>query len=201
MREGVIEAGDAKELSRSIPDNSVDMIFTDPVYQNIEDYDWLGREADRILKPDKPMIVWISSQKIKEVRDALDPYLTFRLPLFYVVTAKMYFLNAYHAFPWTTPMLVYSKGIYKPRAWYIDTFISGARPRGSHKWNKNEAVVYYYMQRIGYEGDVVWDPFCGGGTVPAVCKRLGRRFYASEIIEPLARTTSIRVGSIRRDLF
>ena len=30
-------------------------------------------------------------------------------------------------------------------------------------------------------GDIVLDPFCGSGTVPVVCRRLGRRFVACEI--------------------
>jgi DNA modification methylase len=33
-----IYTGDARELSRAIPDESVDLIFTDPVYDRIEDY-------------------------------------------------------------------------------------------------------------------------------------------------------------------
>jgi tRNA/tmRNA/rRNA uracil-C5-methylase (TrmA/RlmC/RlmD family) len=30
-------------------------------------------------------------------------------------------------------------------------------------------------------GDLVVDPFCGGGTVPAACQALGRRWLATEI--------------------
>ena len=30
-------------------------------------------------------------------------------------------------------------------------------------------------------GDVVFDPFCGSGTVPVVCERLNRQFIACEI--------------------
>ena len=47
-----IYTGDARELARAIPDESVDLIFTDPVYQNIDDYRWLAETAARVLKPD-----------------------------------------------------------------------------------------------------------------------------------------------------
>src|SRR5260221_11386922 len=50
-----IETGDARELAKSIPDESVDLVFFDPPYlkQNSENgiYAWTAQEAARILKP------------------------------------------------------------------------------------------------------------------------------------------------------
>lgn len=46
-----IITGDARELAKQIPDESVDMVFTDPVYENIDDYRWLAETAARVLKP------------------------------------------------------------------------------------------------------------------------------------------------------
>lgn len=40
--ENGIYTGDARELAKAIPDESVDLIFTDPVYDRIEDYRWLA---------------------------------------------------------------------------------------------------------------------------------------------------------------
>ena len=37
-----IITGDARELAKAIPDESVDLIFTDPVYDRIDDYRWLA---------------------------------------------------------------------------------------------------------------------------------------------------------------
>ena len=37
-----IYTGDARELAEAIPDESVDLIFTDPVYDRIDDYRWLA---------------------------------------------------------------------------------------------------------------------------------------------------------------
>jgi len=193
--------GDSKEIAKDIPDESLDMGFCDPVYQNMEDYSWLAETAQRVLKPDKPLIVFCSSQKMKETRDAMDPYLTFQLPMFYIVKAKMAFLNAYHAFTWTTPMLVYSKGKYAPKSWYIDTFISVSRPSGTHKWNKNVGILRYYIDRISYPNDIIWDPFAGHGSIPYVCVQAGRRFVASEIDEECVNFARNRVAQVRKDLF
>ena len=44
---------DTKQIP--LPDNSVDMIFSDPPYVKdlIHTYDWLAQEAARVLKPGK----------------------------------------------------------------------------------------------------------------------------------------------------
>ena len=34
--------GDSRELINGIPDNLVDLIFTNPVYENVVDYRWLS---------------------------------------------------------------------------------------------------------------------------------------------------------------
>src|SRR6266480_3197345 len=50
-----ITLGNCRELSKKIPDESIDLVFCDPPYlrENIEDniYGWLAEEANRVLKP------------------------------------------------------------------------------------------------------------------------------------------------------
>jgi len=52
-----IYTGDARILSEAIPDESVDLTFTDPVYDRIDDYRWLAETAARVLKPDRACLV------------------------------------------------------------------------------------------------------------------------------------------------
>ena len=44
----------------------------------------------------------------------------------------------------------------------------------------DEPLRAFYAQFVA-PGDLVFDPFCGSGTVPVVCERLGRGFVACEI--------------------
>ena len=44
-------------------------------------------------------------------------------------------------------------------------------------------------------GDLVFDPFCGSGTVPVVCQRLDRRFVACEINPEYCRMAEERLAS------
>ena len=45
---------------------------------------------------------------------------------------------------------------------------------------KPEALVERLVKASSNEGDLVLDPFCGVGTCPVVCRRLGRRFIGIE---------------------
>lgn len=46
---------------------------------------------------------------------------------------------------------------------------------------KPERLMERLIKASSKPGDLVFDPFCGAGTVPVVCERLGRRFVACEI--------------------
>lgn len=80
-----IYTGDARELAKAIPDESVDLIFTDPVYDRIDDYQWLAETAARLLKPNSACLVWIANPRILQVGEAMKA-LNFVMPLNYVKT-------------------------------------------------------------------------------------------------------------------
>src|SRR5208283_5428070 len=46
---------------------------------------------------------------------------------------------------------------------------------------KPEKLIERLIKASSNPGDLVFDPFCGSGTVPVVCQRLKRRFLACEI--------------------
>lgn len=46
---------------------------------------------------------------------------------------------------------------------------------------KPEKLIERILRASSSPGDLVFDPFCGSGTVPVVCKRLDRQFVACEI--------------------
>jgi DNA modification methylase len=46
---------------------------------------------------------------------------------------------------------------------------------------KPERLIERLIKASSNAGDLVFDPFCGSGTVPVVCQRLNRRFAACEV--------------------
>jgi DNA modification methylase len=56
------------------------------------------------------------------------------------------------------------------------------------------------VESLTEEGDTVFDPFTGGGTVPAACKTLKRNYIAFEIDEEMAVSAQERVDNTQPPL-
>lgn len=215
-----IQCGDARALAEQIPDASVDLIFTDPVYQNTDDYRWLAETALRILAPKGKLLAWCSKPKMARSQIAMEETgLEYVYTLDYTVVAKTFRMRWYNLFCWTTPCLWFQRdgSASRPRKWIPDnytdtilledetvdiraicgdTFISTAGPSGSYIWNKNLGVLTAWLDAFCPPGGVVYDPFAGSGSVPVVCKMLGRQFYASEIKPDVATEAQARLEAM-----
>ena len=65
-----------------------------------------------------------------------------------------------------------------PNDWWTDiaSLNSVAKERIGYPTQKPEALMERIIKASSNPGDVVLDAFCGGGTTPAVARRLGRKF-------------------------
>ncbi len=59
---------------------------------------------------------------------------------------------------------------------------------------KPEKLIERLVLASSQQGDVVFDPFCGSGTVPVVCKRLGRNFIACDINPKFVELARLRLA-------
>ena len=83
------------------------------------------------------------------------------------------------------PILAYRKPTADGKPAACLSWVGDARPslrdKRYHAWGQGANVVAFYLARLTQPGAMVFDPYTGGGTVPAVCKRLGRHFVAFEV--------------------
>lgn len=199
-----IITGDARELARRIPDESVSLIFTDPVYENVGDYAWLAETAARVLKPGGACLAWCGNAKQYEVQPVMSEHLKFVMPLTYTKIAKAYRAFYYKTFLWTTPCLWFHKGAHD-HPWLIDTVVdhcnaivsTATPPTNTYKWHKNPEAYITWLKAFSKPGDVVYDPFTGSGSCPIECKRLGRNFIASELKPEIAEMGRARLAQVQ----
>lgn len=190
-----IVTGDARVLSERIPDESVDLVFTDPVYDRIDDYRWLAETAGRVLKPEGELLAYYGQYYFTETILALSKFLRVRWPLTEKKIGGSAYMWVYNLSNEVKPLLWCTKNGIRQGMHRID-FVY-AKPEGrerNHKWHKGRGKVTKWMLHYSRPFDIVLDFFCGGGTIPAVCKMLGRHYIGFEIDPATAELARERVA-------
>lgn len=199
--ENGIYTGDARELAKAIPDESVDLVFTDPVYDRIDDYRWLAECAARVLKQDRACLAMVDSRNSGLAEMAMREALTFEWRLYYTIPGKPGALHLYGVYPCTTVCLLFAKGHAKASPYIPDTIVSSARPDNGFRWQKNLGIVQRWIESFGRTNHIALDPFVGSGTTAAVCKWLRRSWLTFEIDPATADLARERVRNTQPPLF
>lgn len=198
-----IQQGDSKILSKELESESIDFIWPDPIYSNQEDYEWLGQEAFRLLKPNRAMMVWGSQRLVKDYVPLIEKSgLKYIWTFSYVVIAKSSRLIKQNIFTWTTPCMMFAKDDFSLFIRLPDTFIDYASTNGRiHKWNKNLPVFLYWMPAFTQRDWVVFDPFMGYGVTLVAAKKLGRQYIGFDLDSKCVEMTQQKLDNTMPDLF
>jgi DNA modification methylase len=197
-----IVTGDARELAAAIPDESVDLVFTDPVYWQIDDYAWLAEMAVRVLKPGGSVLAYAGHVQQIECAARMMQFLTPRPMLTTWMSPpypRLFGLKMHVNYSF---VLWFSKGKGTPKQWVVSELGQAYQAKNTgHMWGKNFGAIAYYVEKFTNADNVILDPFTGGATVPAVCKMLGRHYLAFEIDPATAERARERVHNTQPPLF
>jgi hypothetical protein len=198
-----IVAGDARELAKRIPDESVDMIFTDPPYlrEFLPLYGWLASEAARVLRPGGWLYAYGAGEHIPKIMDLMQGK---GLDYFWIVALlhnggypRVWYKRLMSGYK---PVFVFTLGRPRLLPWQSTVGAVSADKR-FHEWGQGEGFAIKTIDIVTDSGGVIWDPFVGGGTVPAVCKKLGRHYIGFEIDPDTAEKARERVRNTQPPLF
>lgn len=197
-----IYTGDARELAKAIPDESVDLIFTDPVYDRIDDYRWLAETGARVLNENSACIAWAYTSLLPKVHAAMQSDLCYIWQIIWFKSNEVKYRYSPLGKAVYVPAVVYGKG--KPRrpgfAMDLRSFPVWLNEHSNHEWSKPGDLFLHYIAALSGSDWIIFDPFTGGGTVPAVCKMLGRRYLAFEIDPDTAEMARERVRNTQPPL-
>lgn len=167
-----------------IGSSSVDLVFCDPVYERIEDYQWIAVESKRILRPNRALLVFQEIGLIPAtcavVEAAGVPY---RWTIAHLKLNRVKEKFGAMGFCKWEPLLWFDPNGATPRRRYLDAVQSNAFQSGDsrHPWSKALDFVEKMIEAFTKPGDSVFDPFCGSGVVPVACRKLHRNFIGCEI--------------------
>lgn len=194
-----ILTGDALVLIQDLPVHSVDLIFTDPPYLKayLDLYDWLGEQAVRVLKPDGFLLTYVGGYHKARAMEFLNRHLEYYwdfVTLHRTLSSMVWHRKVIARYK---SILAYRKLGSKARPRFnvlavIDD-LSGPDKR-FHRWGQAETAARYLIECFTQEGDLVLDPFVGGGTTAWVCSRIGRNFIGYEIDPAVAEIARARLA-------
>jgi hypothetical protein len=180
-----IHHGPFQEVLAHVEDDSVDLVLTDPPWQwdveTLELWDDLGVFARRVLRPGRALIAYSGSGCLAAAIDRLSRHLDYVWAGALILPGRHNEVHAVMARDASTPIVFFSKGRYEPRHWFINALSSPGAEKDAHPWQKPLGNVAYYLERFSEPGELVCDPFLGGGTTAVAAQRAGRRFVGCDV--------------------
>jgi hypothetical protein len=179
--------GDCLEVMRTMPDESVDLVLTDPPYPRefMYTYEYLAKECPRIMKDGASLICIVGHFAIPEVCEIFKGKLKYRW---------CFCMNQFEGSH--SRMAMGIEIMWKPCLWYVkrayphgrgfvrDGFLvtgKGGQDKVNHEWEQDLSWSNYFVEKITKEGDTVLDPLCGSGTTGVSAVAMGRNFIGIEI--------------------
>jgi ParB-like chromosome segregation protein Spo0J len=93
------------------------------------------------------------------------------------------------------PILIFDHDNTEREFVTTDVFRSTGDDKHHHHWGQNENGIAALVEAFTKPGDLVIDPFLGGGTTAVVCKALGRRFVGCDIDANAVHATRERLNA------
>ncbi len=191
-----------------LADNSVDLVFTDPPYAKefLPCYKWLAIEAARVLRDGGFLIALCGGAYLNQIFRHFD---NAKLSYYWLYSMEMIgqttgivWPNGSHSVNISTRVkhyAAYSKGIGLSRTCTVGKFVDSGTDKRYHEWGQNISSARYYIDCFSHEGDLVCDPFIGGGTTAIACMALHRRFVGFDIDMQAVKVSRDRLAGKKKE--
>lgn len=185
---------DAREFLPSLPDESVDLIVTDPPYA-FDRGDTYFREWFEELSDEAWPEIFIELHRVLAMNTHAYVFADRRIRPIFEAAAKAARFRVHRALIWDKGSIGLGHGVWRPQHEFICFFSKGSRrgnsrslgdvlrassPRG-YPTEKPVAVLKALIAQSSGRGQLVLDPFCGSGNVGKAARELGRRALLCDV--------------------
>jgi ParB-like chromosome segregation protein Spo0J len=201
--------GDFIKKGKDIPDNSIDLIFTDPPYstESLLLYQELAKLASRVLKPSGSIVTFVGHIIMDRVittfnDNSLKNDTGLKYWWIFAVKHSGNHRKIYrrHVFAEWKPMLWYVKGERANNLVISNTIgdhIESTPPsKLSHDWEQSTVEAEHIIKNLTIENQVVLDPMMGAGTTGVASLKLNRKFIGIEKDTHTFEITRLRINNL-----
>lgn len=216
-----LRQGDCLEVMKDIPDNSIDLIVTDPPYLiNYSRHVKGHRFENKILNDNNPELI---SNYIKECyrilkdNSAMYMFTSHKTVDFFKIELEEAGFNVKNMIIWDKQrqgmgdtatvfgfqyelIFFVSKGQPKIRGKRISDIWSFPKVVGKKQLHQNQKpieLIEQCIQKHSDEGDLVFDGFMGSGTTGVACKNLNRNFIGIELSQEYFNIAKERINELK----
>ena len=189
--------GDFMDEMEQLDSESIAAIITDPPYEEkyIPLYEDLAKRAARVLRPGGSLVVMSGQYYLPQVLERMVLYMDYQWTLAYLTPGGTPTIWQRKVNTFWKPVLWFVKGRYDGN-WIGDVCTSPVSDKRFHEWGQSEEGMAELVERFTLPGDLILDPFCGGGTTGVVALQLGRRFIGIDEKETAIEMTAARLWNI-----
>lgn len=162
------------------------LIFTDPPYhdKHVERFRELGQFAMKHLDTGRFLCTYTGKLRLLDCANAIKDSgmeWVWIFSVYHPFSKEKHLGGIYNIAENWRPVLVFRKPgpTYTPE--FQQDVIRGERSKSHHDWSQDEQTPEQLIQAYSKPGEMVLDPFCGGGTTPLIAKRVGRKCFACDI--------------------
>lgn len=179
-----IICGNFMDVMAGVPDNSVDLIFTDPPYdkESIYLYGELAFHAQRVLKSGGSLLAYVGHYALPEVLPMMSAHLRYWwLIALSHQSGNHRRLDGKKVYVHWKPMVWYVKETYRNERAVVDLLETDPPKKVLHDWQQGIVPASYYIDYLTEPGGFVLDPMCGSGTTCIAARKAGRKALGIEI--------------------
>ena len=193
---------DCKDGLKILPDDSIDLVFTDPPYlkKTLYCYDYLADLCPRVMKRGASLLTIVGHYALSIVMPKFEGKLKYRWILCMNQFEGSHSRMAMGIEVMWKPILWFVKDAYpQGRGFLRDGIVIEGRAgqtKKLHKWEQDLDWCLYYIEKLCPIGGIVCDPFMGSGTVALACKKLERHFIGFDTDPEACKTANDRVEEV-----
>ncbi len=170
-----------------------DSVITDPPYPEefLPVYEDLAKACKNV-----PLVAVMCGQTyLPQIMALMCPHLEYRWTLCYLTPGSQLRQWQRKVDCGWKPVLLFGK----PQGYLFDLVKSDADDKRFHGWGQSESGFLQLVDRLTKPGQLVCDPFLGGGTTAICSLALGRRFVGCDVDEKAVKMSQGRVAKFLND--